>query len=276
MSFDILAIANLLRDAAQTEVMPRFRRLSKDDIRTKTEPTDLVTEGDEAAERFIRREIAALLPNAQFIGEESVAADPALLDTLSDADLSVVVDPIDGTSNFVAGVPLFGVMAAIARKGETVVGILYDPFADDFVLAEKGSGAFTVGPDGDRQPVSVADPVPLARMVGLGSPGLMPAGRKAQVLGNLAKVRTYACYRCSAHEYRAFTSGHAQFVFYSELKPWDHMAGTLIAEEAGAHVACFDGTPYDTRKRTGGLLLACSTESWNELMREVFSAQAVA
>ena len=154
MSFDILAIANLLRDAAQTEVMPRFRRLSKDDIRTKTEPTDLVTEGDEAAERFIRREIAALLPNAQFIGEESVAADLALLDTLSDADLAVVVDPIDGTSNFVAGVPLFGVMAAIARKGETVAGILYDPFADDFVLAEKGGGAFTVGADGNRQPIS--------------------------------------------------------------------------------------------------------------------------
>ena len=178
MSFDILAVAEVLRQAAKAEIMPRFRRLADSDIRTKSEPADMVTEGDIAAEAFLRREFATLLPEAQFIGEESIAADPALLETIFDAELAVMVDPIDGTANFVAGVPLFGVMATLARRGEAIAGLLYDPFADDFVLAEKGSGAFvTAGKDAGRR-VKVAEPVPLAEMVGFASTGF-PAGREA-------------------------------------------------------------------------------------------------
>ena len=270
MSFDIMAIAEVLRDAAKTEVLPRFRRLAASDIRTKSEASDMVTDGDVASEVFIRAGLARAAPDAQFIGEESVAADPALLETVFDAELSVMVDPIDGTSNFVAGVPLFGVMATIARRGEAVAGILYDPFADDFVLAEKGGGAFVARPDGSRAALKVADPLPLAEMVGFASTGFLPDEVRPAILTNLAKVRMFANYRCAAHEYRSFISGHGQFVMYSKLNPWDHMAGTLIAAEAGAHVACFDGTTYDAHKRDGGLLLATSKDAWNELMREVF------
>ena len=75
---DIGALADLLQDAAIKEIRPRFRRLDAGDIRAKSEPTDLVTEADEAAERYIRSKIASLAPNALFVGEESVAADPAL------------------------------------------------------------------------------------------------------------------------------------------------------------------------------------------------------
>ncbi len=270
MSFDIIEIAGVLRAAAKAEVLPRFRRLSASDIRTKSEASDMVTDGDVASEAFIRTELKRILPEAHFIGEESVAADPALLDTVFDAELSVMVDPIDGTSNFVAGVPLFGVMATIAQRGEAVAGILYDPFADDFVLAEKGSGAFIVRPDGERAPIRVADPVPLAEMVGFASTGFLPAAKKTAILTNIAKVRMFANYRCAAHEYRSFASGHAQFVMYSKLNPWDHLAGSLIAAEAGAHVACFDGSRYDASKRSGGLLLATSKQSWDVLMTDVF------
>ena len=83
--------------------MPRFRNLSEADIRQKTSATDLVTEADEAAERWIARECRSLAPDALFLGEESVAADPALLDRLDDAELAIVVDPVDGTANFAAG-----------------------------------------------------------------------------------------------------------------------------------------------------------------------------
>ena len=181
-----------------------------------------------------------------------------------------MVDPIDGTANFVAGVPLFGVMAVLARRGEAVAGILYDPFADDFVLAEKGGGAFVVRADGEKLRIRTAEPVPLAQMVGYASTGFVPPEKRAGILANLDKVRMFANYRCAAHEYRAFSSGHGQFIMYSKLNPWDHMPGTLIAAEAGAHVACFDGTPYDATKRDGGLLLATSKDGWDELMREVF------
>lgn len=110
-SVDIAALANLLQEAAVKEILPRFRNLGSGDVRMKSEAIDLVTEGDEAAERLIKEKIGSIAPGAVFIGEESVAADPALLEKLVGADLAIIVDPIDGTFNFAAGLPLFGVMS---------------------------------------------------------------------------------------------------------------------------------------------------------------------
>src|SRR5690606_12707485 len=102
---------------AKQEILPRFRRLDKGMVRQKSEAIDLVTEADEEAERHIRAEVGRLMPEALFVGEESVAKQPGLLDALDDAALAVVVDPVDGTANFAAGLPLFAVMAAVVSKG---------------------------------------------------------------------------------------------------------------------------------------------------------------
>ncbi|MER9947284.1 inositol monophosphatase [Mesorhizobium sp. M0047] len=271
MTFDIHKLADVLRAAAKAEILPRFGRLGEGDVRTKTEAKELVTEADEAAERFLKRAFAEMMPEALFIGEESAAADPALLDMALDADLAVVVDPIDGTANFVAGMPLFGVMAAVTRRGETVAGLIYDPMGDDWVLAENGSGAFLLRPQGDKHRLSVAAPVPLQQMAGYVSTDYLPAEIKSGILANLAKPRMFASHRCAAHMYRAFSGGHAHFTMLDRLTPWDHLAGVLIATEAGGHVACFDRSPYDISRRTGALLAATDLYSWDTLMREVFA-----
>lgn len=271
MMIDIEALAGILKDAARAEILPRFRNLGTGDIRAKSEATDLVTEADEAAERMIRSEILRLAPGILFVGEESVAAEPALLGRLAGADRAVVVDPIDGTFNFASGIGAFGVMAAVVEKGETVAAIIHDPLGDDFLIAEKGAGAFRVGPDGARARLQVADPVPLADMVGMASTGFLPKARKPEILANLAKVR-YACsYRCAAVEYRAFAGGFVHYLMYNKLMPWDHLPGALIAAEAGAHVARFDGSPYHPHHLDGGLLLAPDLASWEILRREVFT-----
>lgn len=269
LPLDVLKIADLLRHAAKTEVLPRFRRLATDDIRAKSEPTDLVTEADEAAERLIRREIAGIAPGAVFIGEETVAAEPELLGKLAAAELAIVVDPIDGTFNFASGVPAFGVMASVVWKGETVAGIIYDPMGDDWVIAEKGAGAFLVRPDGDRVRLVVAAPAPIEAMVGLASVGYFFGEERTRILGNLAKVRVMASYRCAAHEYRTFAGGHVHFAMYNRLMPWDHLAGTLVAQEAGGHVARFDGSDYRPHHLDGGLLVATDRDSWQILRREI-------
>ena len=142
VELDIASLANALQEAAAVEILPRFRNLGEGDVRVKTEAIDLVTEADEAAERLIRARVAEFMPDALFVGEEAVAADPSLLEKLGDADLAVVVDPIDGTYNFAAGLPLFGVMLSVVSKGETVAGIIFDPMGNDWVIAEKGSGAW--------------------------------------------------------------------------------------------------------------------------------------
>jgi fructose-1,6-bisphosphatase/inositol monophosphatase family enzyme len=268
---DIAALANLLQEAAVKEILPRFRNLDPGDVRMKTEAIDLVTEADEAAERLIKSRIDTVAPGAVFIGEESVAADPALLDKLADADLAIVVDPIDGTFNFAAGLPLFGVMASVVARGETVAGIIYDPLGNDWVIAEKGSGAWMCRPDGSQEKLSVTAGVPLENMVGGASTAFYQEDDRRIVMGNLAKVRIATSYRCAAHEYRIFAAGHLHFLMYQKLMPWDHLVGTLIAEEAGAFAARFDGSRYLPAHTSGGLLLATDKESWQVLRREVFT-----
>ncbi len=171
MPIDVMALADVLRRAAKAEILPRFRRLNLGDVRAKSEATDLVTEADVNAERMIRAEMDKIAPQALFIGEESVAADPDLLSKLKDAETAVIVDPVDGTFNFASGIPAFGVMASVVHKGETVAGLIYDPMGDDWVMAEKGSGAFLRRPDGEAMRLSVAEAKPLDAMIGMASAG---------------------------------------------------------------------------------------------------------
>ena len=147
---DVTALAGILRDAAKAEILPRFRRLEPGTVKIKSNPTDLVTEADTEAEWAIKREVERRWPGTLVVGEESVAADPALLGRLADAEVAITVDPVDGTANFAAGLPLFAVMAAIVVRGETVGGIIYDPMGDDWMLAERGAGAWHRRPDGWR------------------------------------------------------------------------------------------------------------------------------
>ena len=267
---DVDRLCRLLKSAAAKEILPRWRRLTPDMVRAKSNPADLVTEADEAAERFIRAGVEEFLPGALFVGEESVAADPGLVNRLADAELAVVVDPVDGTGNFAAGLPLFAVMAAVVYRGETVAGIIYDPFADDFVMAERGSGAIVRRADGTSHGLQAAPPVVLEEMVGAASMAFIPRPVRAAVYPNLAKVRTASAYRCAGHEYRAFASGNLHFLFFSKLMPWDHLAGTLIASEAGAYGALLDGSPYCANTTDGELLWATDRQSWETLRREVF------
>ena len=271
MNLDVMELAAILRDAARSEALPRFRRLDASMVSTKTEAIDLVTEADVATEDAIKARLAQWMPEALFVGEESVAADPALLLRLADADLAIVVDPIDGTANYAAGLPLFATMAAVVSQGETVAGIIYDPMGDDWVMAEKGGGAWLRRPNGEAVRLQVAAALPLAEMVGMASVAYMPRESRPQVLQNTDKLRLLSNFRCAGHEYRTFVSGYGQFVCYNKLMPWDHLAGTLISQEAGGYAARLDGSPYLPSHVDGGLLVAVDQPSWEELRREVFT-----
>ncbi|MEF2072308.1 inositol monophosphatase family protein [Consotaella aegiceratis] len=269
-SVDIDRLASILKQAAAAEILPRFRRLEPDDIRRKTSAIDLVTEADEAAERFIRAECATLWPQATFVGEESVAADPDLLAAVPEADMAIVVDPIDGTANFAAGAPVFAVMASVVVKGETVAGLIYDPLGDDVMLAERGAGALLKRADGSSAKIAVAEAVPLGDMVGAVSLTYFQPDDKRDLFGRLSQVRVVANYRCAGHEWRLAASGHLHFLAYQKLMPWDHLAGALIYSEAGGLVLRLDGGPYLPQHTSGGLIAAPDRESWLVLRREVF------
>jgi len=271
MQFDLHNLADKLRQASLQEILPRFRQVRDLDVRVKSDATDLVTAADEDAERFLKRELDSILPGVLFVGEESASRDAGLLARLEHADMAVVVDPLDGTANFVAGMPLFGVMASVVRKGQAIAGVIYDPMGDDWVMAEEGAGAYLVRPDGTAKRLAVAHAASLSEMMGYVSTDFLPQAIKPDILARLAKVRMFSSHRCAAHMYRAFARGHGHFVMLDRLTPWDHLAGTLIAAEAGAYVACLDGSAYNASQRTGLLLTATDPESWQVLARDVFT-----
>ena len=256
-------VADLLRRAAQAEVLPRFRRLTGSGVRTKTGPLDLVTDADEAAERVIAAGLAARFPGCLVVGEEAAAADPALLERLAGAELAFVVDPVDGTANFVAGVPVFGCMAAALVRGEVAAAWIHSPLGgDDTAIALRGEGAWIEDAAGQRQDLRVAAAVPVERMVGAVSWGFMPEPLKSRVTARLPRLGAAVGYRCAAQEYRLAAAGHLHLLVYNRLLPWDHAPGWLLHREAGGYAAQFDGRAYSPLVHTGGLICAPDRESW--------------
>ena len=144
---ELAEVVALVRATARAEIMPRFRKLGVSDVSAKSGPLDLVTVADEAAERMLARGLQRLFPGCDVVGEEGASRDPALLATIATAGRCFVLDPIDGTANFAAGLPLFGVIVAVVERGETVAAVIHDPVGDDTAKARRGRG----GLDGKRR-----------------------------------------------------------------------------------------------------------------------------
>lgn len=269
MTFDVMDLVAILREAARSEIVPRFRNLTAADIDQKSSAIDLVTQADLGAERQITAALRMLYPSALIIGEEAYAADSTAMTGLAEADLAFVIDPVDGTFNFAAGNSLFGSILAVVQKGETVAGIICDPLQGDVLVAERGAGAWLRRPNGQSRPIAVASPVPLAEMVSAMTWSYLDEPLRSQVAANMAKVRMSIAYGCSAHEYWMVATGRAHFIGSQTMMPWDHLAGTLIHQEAGGHTARFDGSPYRPGQITGGILSAPDAESWSEIRREI-------
>ncbi len=262
---DLADLAALLREAARDEILPRFRRLGAGGIRQKSGPLDLVTDADEAAEARIGAGLRRRFPGALVVGEEAASRDPALLSGLAGADLAFVVDPVDGTANFAAGLPLFGVMAAAIRRGEVVAAAILDPLGDDLALALRGEGAWRETAEGTREVLRVAPPAPVEAITGTVSWRYLPPPLRARVCGHLPRLRAAWDFRCAAHEYRLLAGGHCHFLVFNRLMPWDHAPGWLLHQEAGGYSATFDGGPYRVDVRSGGLIATSDRASWTAL-----------
>lgn len=265
---ELADLAELLRQAGRNEVMPRFRKLGAGEVRQKTGPLDLVTEADEAAERAITAGLIRRFPGAAIVGEEATSADPSRLELLADAELAFVVDPVDGTANFAAGLPLFGVMAAAVVRGEVVAAVIHDPVCDDTALALRGAGAWIETRSGQRSELRVAAPVPAREMIGNVSWRYLPEAQRRLVCANLPRLGGSWDYRCAAHEYRMACAGHCHMLFFNRLLPWDHAPGWLLHQEAGGYSARLDGTPYSPLLTDGGLICAPDRASW-QAVRDV-------
>ncbi|MGE0725989.1 MAG: inositol monophosphatase [Alphaproteobacteria bacterium] len=261
MKIDLDRIAGILAEVAAEEIVPRFRQLAADDVRHKS-PGDMVTVADEAAERVLSKRLTDLAPGTVVVGEEAAAADPAVLDRLSHAEPVWVIDPVDGTANFAAGMPLFAIMLSLVRDGAARAAWILDPLTGVMAMAEEGGGAWSAG---QRLAVAPADdPAKMSGAVGYRY-GPRPLVRK--IAGRSNRVGPTFTLRCAGQEYLALLRAQSHFSIYHRILPWDHAAGHLLHREAGGHSARLDGSPYRPSVFDGGLLLAPDPAAWEAIHR---------
>lgn len=257
------AVHALMRHASERAIMPRWQQLAGHEIEAKhsggTLP-DVVTVADREAETILSDGLAALLPEASIVGEEACDADPRVFDRLGDA-LCWIVDPLDGTNNFAAGKPPFGILIALAENGETVAGWIYDCLSGRFGHARRGGGAFV---DGERIAAreTGASPAIAANSLIYMQPKRREAVRQAiEPHYTLVDIP-----RCAAEQYPRLVLGQNDVAIFERTLPWDHAAGALFVNEAGGKVARPDGSPYriDDHARPG-LIGAASERLWDAL-----------
>lgn len=264
-TFDIETLFPLLREAAQSHILPHFLVLEQNGISQKANADDLVTLADVNTENALTQLLRERYPQALVVGEESVYREPALLDRVANAELAFIIDPIDGTWNFAHGLPIFGVMIGVTHYGETIAGVIYYPISQDFIFAVRGQGAFRFHQHtGRQQKLKVASAVPCQAMRGFILLSQFPPEQRPKLASSLPAFSHVSTFRCSAYEYRLMVQGSVHFVLNAHLNAWDHAAGQLIHTEAGGYSALIDGRPYSPLLREGQLLLAPDFTSWLE------------
>jgi myo-inositol-1(or 4)-monophosphatase len=194
----------------------------------KSSPTDVVTRTDLDAEALIRRLLAAATPDASVLGEEGGDTGTAG----GRAELQWVVDPLDGTVNFLYGLPVMAVSVAAAVDGEVVAGAVVDVLRDETFSAAAGAGARL---DGQPIEVSRCPSLPLALVLTGFSYQADVRSRQGDVVrALLPAARDIRCFGSAALQLCWVGAGRADAYFERDIKVWDYAAGSLVADEAGA------------------------------------------
>ncbi|MEV7073840.1 inositol monophosphatase family protein [Streptomyces sp. NPDC093990] len=238
-------VEEAVRKAAAAEVMPRFRRLAAHEVDQKAGPHDLVTDADRLAEQYLTEVLGALLPGSVVVGEEAVHANPASYEALQGDTPVWIVDPVDGTRQFVHGDPGFCMLVALARSGVLLASWTYAPARDQLATAIRGRGAFL---DGERLHSGAPDPGRDLR-VATSHPDYTTQEQKRGLLGLWTDgVAPRPC-GSAGLEYLAVARGESDAVAFTWEAAWDHAAGLLLVEEAGGAHLTRAGEPF---RVTGG------------------------
>lgn len=208
-------------------------------------PANFVTAADRKAEKTIFEELSKARPGYGFLMEEGGVVEGA------DKSHRWIIDPLDGTTNFLHGIPMFSISIGLEREGQIVAGLVYNPISDEMFIAEKGQGAFL----NDRR-IRVAARRELAQsVVACGTPDLgRPEHERyltelRQVMLQVAGVRRMGS---AALDLAYVAAGRFDAYWEANLAPWDVAAGIILVREAGGFVTDLNGR--DDILKTGGIL----------------------
>lgn len=244
-------LEEILRDAGQ--IMLGAQSI-ENSVQEKEGSANFVTQYDVAVQQLLRRRLLELRPNAQFIGEE----EDCHADLLQKE--AFIVDPIDGTTNFIKHYDSSAVSVAFAYGGKVVVGAVYNPYRDEFFYAEIGQGAFC-----NDVPIHVQD-LPLSQsLVCFGtSPYYSELTHPTFVLAESLLNHALDLRRSgsAAIDLCDVARGRAGLMFELVLSPWDYAAASLIVTEAGGCIGQLDGSPVTLEHPCG--VVAGAPKAWDD------------
>jgi len=256
-------------DAARTageRLKQDFLEIASLEIRHKAGLADPFTEADLRAEATVRRLLGAYRPDYGFLGEEGGLVEGA------DRSHVWIVDPLDGTANFLCGLPIFAVNVALARDGEVIAGVTHIPMLGETFRAEKGKGAYL-----NDQPIRVSNREDMIQaMLAVGIP-FAGKPRHDQFYAEMERLtpRVTGIRRLGAGAVDMAYVACGRFDAYWEqsVSAWDMAAGAIIVTEAGGVVTDTVGSPLDLM---GGTVLATTPHLHDALLNAIRPLEAVA
>ena len=222
---DIQKVIAIIENTAKQYICPRFQNLSPSEVHVKTSG-DLVSIADIEAEKYLKKKLSELVPNSYIVGEEEVEYFPENLKYLQSTDPVWILDPLDGTRNFINGKKPFTIIIAFCVGKKTQMGCIHDPITNETVWAVKGQGCWS-----GQKCIKLDKFSSFEYMKGYLSKYQTTNNK---VLDNLSlSIRRVGSI---GREYLDLALGNIQFAsFDTTLKPWDHAAGVLIHTESGGY-----------------------------------------
>jgi len=224
--------AEELADAARQVILPYFRKQNSIVYKTTDSPSGQpVTDADLKAETVMRKLISNRYPDHGIIGEEFEDINP-------DADLSWVLDPIDGTRAFIAGLPLFGTLIGLGLKGKPILGILDQPILKERFIGMGSKSTLNGKKIRTRQCLSLADAVHATT-----DPRMMVGSTQQAMLHKLMRLTRMTQFGGNCYAYGMLAAGSIDIIVENDLKPWDTFALIPIIQGAGGVVTSWSGKP---------------------------------
>ncbi len=240
-ALDLSAFALFAMETARAAGAVAAARLSAStdakQVRFKKGSDDLVTQADRDGERVIAEAIRRRYPDHGLIGEEGSRVEGD--------EFRWIADPIDGTTNFVHGLPWFAVSLALARRDQVIVGVVYHPSGDELFVAERGAGAHLIDRERRARRLAVSKATALNEaLVGMGLPSGPERARQSPLLSEFASLtREIRVMGSAALHLADVAAGREEAFIEPNLSAWDIAAGILLVEEAGGRVTDFSGDP---------------------------------
>ncbi len=286
-----LSVSTLLRACINEVLLPRFRNLEQHHIHRKGTDS-LVTEADFEAERFLEQGLHNILPNSITIGEEKIANDKKRLQELllTRNNLPVwLVDPLDGTRNFVKGSNIFCSMIALVRHQRVCASWIYAHSEQCILHARKkdANGEDANEEDESNESNVFVDDTPLESPLPVPVPPLSPSSPSSsapprdtvceRIAGRISwtehplpyderRIERLPSVRCAGQDFVDLARGRTAFSYYNSLWPWDHAAGGFLLESTGGHLAeTATGRPPSPFVRSAALLATTRGVDWEAL-----------